>query len=28
MLENLKSALPVKKLLAFRDEGKVRVFDK
>lgn len=28
MLENLKNALPVKKLLAFRDEGKVRVFDK
>lgn len=28
MLENLKTALPIKKLLAFRDEGKVRVFDK
>ena len=28
MLENLKKALPLKKMLAFRDEGKVRVFDK
>ena len=28
MLENLKTSRPVKKLLAFRDEGKVRVFDK
>lgn len=28
MLENLKNALPVKKMLAFRDEGRVRVFDK
>jgi len=28
MLENLKKSNPVKKLLAFRDDGKVRVFDK
>lgn len=28
MLENLKGSLPIKKLLAFRDDGKVRVFDK
>ena len=28
MLENLKDSLPAKKLLAYRDEGKVRVFDK